>query len=62
MKATLAAHPAYGPNLRRLREAGVVVHDGGVLRAPDEMTSSRWAAVVDALRVARRPTRDPDEW
>ncbi|KAB1108118.1 flavoprotein [Micromonospora aurantiaca] len=53
VKATLAAHPAYGPNLRRLRKAGVVVHDGDVLRAPDEMTSSRWAAVVDALRAAR---------
>ncbi|MFG2065750.1 flavoprotein [Micromonospora tulbaghiae] len=54
VKATLAAHPAYGPNLRRLREAGVVIHDGDVLRDPDEMTSSGWAAVVDALRPARR--------
>ncbi|MFG1673067.1 flavoprotein [Micromonospora sp. NPDC049282] len=61
VNAALSAHPAYAPNLRRLREAGVVVHGGDVLRAPDEMTPSRWAVVVDALRSARRPTRDPDE-
>ncbi|MFI7073416.1 flavoprotein [Micromonospora sediminicola] len=55
VNAALSAHPAYRPNLRRLREAGVVVHDGDVLRSPDEMTPSRWAAVVDALRAARPP-------
>ncbi|MET7832058.1 flavoprotein [Micromonospora sediminicola] len=53
VNAALAAHPAYLPNLRRLREAGVVVHDGDVLRSPDEMPPSRWAAVVDAIRQAR---------
>ncbi|MFI5835010.1 flavoprotein [Micromonospora sp. NPDC051300] len=60
VNAALAAHPVYRPNLRLLREAGVVVHDGDVLRAPDEMTPSRWAAVVDALREARPTGENSD--
>ncbi|MFD6260529.1 flavoprotein [Micromonospora chalcea] len=56
VKAVLTAHPAYQPNLERLREAGVVVHDGDVLRTPEEMSPSRWAVVVDALRATRSDT------
>ncbi|WP_254910034.1 flavoprotein [Micromonospora sp. NBS 11-29] len=61
VNAALSAHPVYQPNLRRLREAGVVVHGGDVLRAPDEMTPSRWAVVVDALRAARPARTHLDE-
>ncbi|MFJ6195390.1 hypothetical protein [Micromonospora sp. NPDC092111] len=38
VKATLAAHPAYAGHVRLLQEAGVVFHDGDLLRPP----ATRW--------------------
>ncbi|MFF5171537.1 flavoprotein [Micromonospora sp. NPDC000089] len=53
VKPALAAHPAYGPSVRMLEQAGVVFHGGDFLRAGEEMAADRWAVVVDALRRAR---------
>ncbi|MFY1619548.1 flavoprotein [Micromonospora sp. WMMD736] len=52
VKAELAAHPAYAGCLAVLRGAGVAVADG---RALDPAYGpSRWAAVIEAARSARR--------
>ncbi|MEU5780390.1 flavoprotein [Micromonospora lupini] len=53
VKTELAAHPAYAGHVAALRDAGVVVADGKVLDPAHG--PSRWTAVIEAARSARRP-------
>jgi phosphopantothenoylcysteine decarboxylase len=49
VKATLAAHPAFGRSLSFLRESGVTLTQTEAIRPAEESELFRWPVVTDAL-------------